>query len=163
LGNNGDDGFPNLGKTGVSEKPNATNNDNRTRNKHQDALMSLDISVPPTRRAKRNAVSVFVSENYQNQYKGQPARNHTKFPEFAAWCRNQGGQPTESGFWKWLCGQKPQWRNRVKTTDEPGYVLNGKFFTTEQANHMAINDPELLTKFRLAVKRDGRIQTVKRQ
>ena len=179
----GDDGFPNLGKIrisgksdcrqnrslgkiGVSGKPNATNNDSTTKNKIDNEIdgksTTLSTTVP-TARAKHNAASGFVSQSYQNQHKGQPARNHVKFPEFGAWCRNKGGQPTESGFWKWLSRQKPQWKNRLKKSEETGYVLHGKFFTREQANQMAIKDPELLTKFRPAVKRDGRTQAVKRQ
>jgi hypothetical protein len=104
-------------------------------------------------------------EGHQNQ----PAQNHVKWPEFAAWCRSEGaktgkgGNPTEAGFWKWLCGQKPQWRNRVrKEFDEEGYELNGKFYTRAEANELAAKNPELLSesKFREAVKRGDKFQIV---
>ena len=82
-----------------------------------------------------------------------------KWPEFVAWCRSKGGKETESGFWKWLCGQKPQWRNKVRQDlHDNGFELNGKFYTRHEAEQLAVRDPELITKFRKAVKRDGQIQ-----
>jgi hypothetical protein len=107
-------------------------------------------------------------KDYHNQ--DQPAQSHVKWPEFAEWCRNEGakrgkgGQPTEPGFWKWLCGQKPQWRNRVrKDFDEEGYELNGRFYSGAQANELAVKNPELLneSKFRKAAKRGDKIQILK--
>jgi hypothetical protein len=103
--------------------------------------------------------SDFVFESYQNQ--NQPVQSHVKWPEFTAWCRSKGGQPTEAGFWKWLCGQKPQWRNKVrKDFDETGYVLDGKFLTPDEANRLGTADPDQLVKFQPAVKRDGKIQII---
>lgn len=106
----------------------------------------------------KSSVSVF--EEYQNQ----PAQSHIKWPEFAGWCRSKRdkrglpGAPTEEGFWKWLCAQKPQWRNKVKERfEESGYVLNGKWLTADEANHLGRENPQLLTKFRAAVKRNGKI------
>jgi hypothetical protein len=109
----------------------------------------------------------FVSEDYQNQ--NQPARDHIKWPEFAKWCHSQRdkrgnpGVPTESGFWKWLCGQEPQWRNKVRKdpAGEHGYELDGKFYTEDQANHLALqsSDPNLALRFRKAIRhRDGAIE-----
>jgi len=114
----------------------------------------------PTTEAKRNTVSsTFFSEGYQN-HQDQPAQNHVKWPEFAQWCRSKGGVPHVDGFCKWLNGQKLQWRDKVRTNvDEEGYVLNGKFFTHVQAIQMGTQNPELLTRFRRAVKRDGKIHT----
>lgn len=105
----------------------------------------------------------FLVVNNQNQ--NQPAQSHPKFPEFAAWCRSQRdkhgnpGKPTERGFWKWLCGQKPQWRNKVRQDfDAEGYVLDGKFLTQDEANQRGKENPELITRMRKVVKRDGKIQ-----
>jgi len=98
-------------------------------------------------------------KDYQNQAQA-PAQSHVKFPEFAAWCRSKpNGQPTEAGFWKWLCSQKPQWRNKRRPDfDEQGYMLNGKFLPAHEANAMALKNPELLTKFQRAIKRDEKVQ-----
>lgn len=113
------------------------------------------------------AVSVFFPEGYQYQkLPDQPARDHIKWPEFAAWCRTkrnrkgQPGTPTETGFWKWLCGQTPQWRNKVsKLAPETGCVLDGKFLTQLEAEARAKDDPTLLDqgKFRKAIRRNGKI------
>ena len=91
-----------------------------------------------------------------------PVQNHIKWPEFAAWCRGQGGKPTEPGFWKWLNGQAPQWRNRVKKDfdDEKGYTLDGEFLTVEEANRRGAKNPELIIRFRNAVRRDGKVFTL---
>jgi len=84
-----------------------------------------------------------------------------KWPEFAAWCRSKRGTPTESGFWKWLRGQKPQWRNKVQQNfDVEGYKLDGKFLTVDEANQMGRENPELLTKFRKATKRGDKIHVL---
>jgi hypothetical protein len=104
--------------------------------------------------------SGFVFEGNQNQ----PAKSHVKFPEFAAWCRSEGGTPSEKGFWSWLSKQKPQWRNKVRQTfdGEEGYELNGKFFTQTEANELVFKEPELSLKFRKAKRRNGKIQIVSR-
>jgi len=47
-----------------------------------------------------------------------------------------------------------------QTSEETGYTLDGKFFTDEQANQMGRENHDLLTKFRKAVNRDGKIQVV---
>jgi hypothetical protein len=94
-----------------------------------------------------------------DQHHDQPVQNHVKWPEFVAWCTKRGGTPTVKGFWTWLSKQKPQWRNRVKEPSEQnGYVLEGKFYSREEANQHAMEEPELATKFRPAVKRNGTIQ-----
>jgi hypothetical protein len=147
-------------KRGISGGKSTPNNDNnRTTNKYHDAIKALGNS-PPLASANESAKSISsFFEGYQNQ--NQPAQNYVKWPEFAEWCRSKGGRPTEDGFWKWLCGQKPQWRNRVKSCDEiDGYVLDGKFFTADEANRRGTENPDLIERFRKAVKRDGKIQVV---
>jgi hypothetical protein len=62
--------------------------------------------------------------------------------------------PTEDGFWKWLLGQKLYWRDKVKPRDHiDGYLLDGKFYTAEEANRMGRENPDLLTKFRRGIKK----------
>jgi hypothetical protein len=129
-------------------------------------LITLGNSIP-TASSNGKRQSELVVEGYQNQ--DQPAQDHVKWPEFAAWCRSEGakrgkgGQPTEAGFWKWLCGQKPQWRNKRRPDfDEHGYLLDGKFLPAHEANAMALQNPELATKFVRAIKRDGKIQMIPR-
>jgi hypothetical protein len=110
--------------------------------------------------ANGNPKSLCCFEGYQNQ--NQPVQNHVKWPEYAAWCRSKGGKPTEKGFWTWWGKQKPQWRNKVnKAFDEPGYEFNGKFLTSDEANRLGRENPDLLTKFRKAVKRDGKIEIIR--
>ena len=104
--------------------------------------------------------SICCFEGDQNQ--NQPVQNDVKWPEFAAWCRSKGGTPTETGFWKWLCGQKSQWRNKVnKAFDETGYEFNGKFLRSDEANRLGRENPELFTKFRKAVRCDGKIEIIR--
>ena len=129
------------------------------KNKKKSELITQGNSVPsPSSNGK--VKSVFCSEGYQNQ----PAQSHVKWTEFAAWCRSKRdkrgnpGTPTEPGFWKWLCGQKPQWRNKVRQNfDEEGYVLDGKFFTAAEAQRLGIQNHTLIEKFKPAIKRDGKI------
>jgi len=107
-------------------------------------------------------LSKSLVEKYQYQKQNPVARDHVKWPEFAGWCRSKGGTPTETGFWKWLRGQKPQWRNKVnKAFDETGYEHNGKFLRSDEANRLGRENPDLLTKFRKAVKRDGKIEIIR--
>ena len=61
-----------------------------------------------------------------------------------------------------LCGQKPQWRNKVKKVfDETGYELDGKFLTSEKANRLGMENPDLVTKFPKAVRREGKIEIIR--
>ena len=146
-------------KRGISGGKSAPNNDNDgTKNKYHDhARTRTRGTINAQAVALPTPESDFVFEGYQNQ--NQPAQNHVKWPEFAKWCRSKDGQPTEAGFWKWLCGQKPQWRNKVrKDFDETGYVLDGKFLTPDEANRLGTADPGRLVKFQPAVRRDGKIQ-----
>jgi hypothetical protein len=114
--------------------------------------------VAPANGSPKSVSSFF--EGHQNQ--NQSVQNHVKWPEFAAWCRRKRGTPTESGFRKWLCGQKPQWRNKVQQNfDVDGYELDGKFLTVDEATQRGRENPELLTKFRKAVKRDGKIEIIR--
>jgi hypothetical protein len=140
------------------------------RTKHHDEWITLGNSTPPT--PANVPASQFVVEGHQHQ--SQSARDHIKWPEFVAYCASQKGRrakdrrhvhdglPTESGFWKWLCGQKPQWRNKVKPRDEiEGYVLDGKFFEAAAANELHASDPEkYVGRFRPAVKRNGKVQII---
>ena len=127
------------------------NDNNRTKNKNHDKCATSGNSIPAISSDTEIGKSGFVFEDYQNH--NQPARCHVKFREFATWCRRKGGQPTEKGFWKWLRGQKPQWRNKVsKDFYAEGYELNGKFLTAEEAIQMGREDPELLLKFRRVTK-----------
>lgn len=145
-------------KRGISGGKSAPNNDNDiTTNKYHDASKALGNStLLASANGNPKSVSSFL-EGYQNQ----PIQNHVKWPEFAAWCRKKGGTPTEPGFSKWLCGQKPQWRNKVKKMfDEPGYELDGKFFTSDEANRLGRENPDLLTRFRQAIRRDGKIEMI---
>jgi hypothetical protein len=130
-----------------------TNNDRRKEQK-SDTSQATSNSIP-TAPEKRKAELDFVFKGYQNQ----PVQNHVKWPEFAAWCRRKSGTPTDAGFWKWLCGQKPQWQNRVKKNfdGETGYVLDGKFYTDGEAIALGRAQPELLTKFRRATRRGSNI------
>jgi len=67
--------------------------------------------------------------------------------------------PTESGFGKWLCGQKPQWPHKVQQNfDVQGYELDGKFLTVDEATKRGRENPELLIKFRKATKSDDKIR-----
>jgi len=147
-------------KRGISSGKSTPNNDNnRTTNTYQDISKALGNSTTLAR-AKGNPKSVSSSfEVHQNQ--NQPVQNHVKWPEFAAWCRSKRGTPTERGFWKWLLGQKPQWRNKVKQSfDQTGYVLHGQFLIDEEANRRGRENPELLTKFRKATKRGDKIHVL---
>jgi hypothetical protein len=139
--------------------PPPNNDNNTTKNKNHDGCVTSSNSIPAISSDTEVGKSGFVFEDYQNH--NQPARSHVKFAEFAAWCRRNGGQPTEKGFGKWLCGQKPQWRNKVsKDFDAEGYELNGKFFTAEEANRMGREDYKLLAKFRRATKHGDKIHII---
>ena len=83
--------------------------------------------------------------------------------ELAARGRSEVGETTEREVWKWLGEQKPQWLNKVGYNfEEHGSVLDGKFFTTEEAHQLARRHPEMIVKFRRAVKRGGKIQVIRR-
>jgi hypothetical protein len=130
-------------------------------------LMNLGTKVPAVpSNASPQTTSDFVGEGHQHQ--NQPARDHVKWPEFVAYCESQKGKrgkdrrhvhdgiPTENGFWKWLLGQAPQWRNKRK---EPGvvdvYVLDGNIFTPDEANRIAAENPALIERFQKKKARKG--------
>ena len=143
------------------------NDNNRTTNKNHDQRVRAHAHAHAQGTISAQAVapstpkSDFVFEGYQNQ--NQPAQGHIKWPEFAEYCRGKGGTPSEKGFWSWLGKQKPQWRNKVRQVfDQTGYECDGKFFTVEEANRLGAENPELITKFRRAAMRDGKIQIVPR-
>jgi hypothetical protein len=97
----------------------------------------------------------FVVEDHHHQ-SCHSAREDIKWPEFATWCESQKGKPgkdgrvhdgipTEKGFWKWLGGQKPEWRDKQSQID--GYMLDGKkkkFLTHEEANQALLENPKLM-------------------
>jgi hypothetical protein len=148
---------PTGGQQAANRRP-LTNNDRRKeRKKNQDESTALGNSAPL---APANGTPKSVS--FFDGHQHQPIQHHVKFPEFAAWCRSQGGAPTEEGFKTWLIKQKPQWRSNVKGTfNNIGYELDGKFLTAEEANRMGRENPELLTQFRKAVKRNSKIQIIR--
>ena len=104
-----------------------------------------------------NKVPAKESKSFSGSY-----QNHIKFREFASWCEKKDGTPTEAGFWKWMRGQKPQWRNKPQPApeEENGYVLDGKFYTNEAANRLGMANADLVTKFQRAVKRNGKVLKV---
>ena len=134
-------------------------NDKNQQKENQGRLKTLGNSTSVTSGNAFPASDSFCSESC---IQDAPAQDQIKWPEFAQWCCSKGGTPTETGFRKWLCGQKPQWRNKIrqKPGGEEGYELNGKFFTLEQANQRGVKNPELIEKFRKATKRDGKIEII---
>jgi hypothetical protein len=128
-------------KWGISGGKSTPNNiNNRTTNKYHDELTTLGKSTPSTSTDAQVGKSGFVVEGHQNQ--NQPTQSHIKWREYDVWCRSKGGIPSEKGFWTWLSKQKPQWRNKVKKSfNEPGYVLDGKFFTVARQTRWANRTP----------------------
>jgi hypothetical protein len=162
-GGSGDKGGRKAGERRAQCTPNNINKEQSRDQSDKTLGVASTTSALSNRKGNQN----FVVEGYQNQHQDQPAQDHVKWPEFSKWCRSkrdrhgQPGTPTETGFWKWLSGQKPHWRNKAKQVfDETGYVLNGQFLTDEEAIRRGKENPELLTKFRRATKRDGKIQTL---
>jgi Helix-turn-helix domain len=147
-------------KGGISGGKFTPNNDNnKTTNKYHDAIKALGGSMPSSLSdGSAKSVSSFF-EGYQNQ--NQPVQSHVKWPEFVEWCGTKSGTPTEKGFWTWLRGQRPQWRNKVKERfEQNGYVFDGKFLTTKEAERRQIENPELFSKFRRAIKRGDKINVI---
>jgi len=137
-----------LGNGGARCLPRDSDKKRKKEKKNQDDGTGLGKSTPFAP-ANGSPKSVSCFKGYQNQ--NQPVQNHVKWPEYAAWCRSKGGQPTEKGFWTWWGKQKPQWRTKVKQSfDQNGYVLHGQFLTVEEATEMGKENPKLLTKFRKA-------------
>ena len=125
----------------------------RIRNKISDSK-ALGSSLADGEGDTRLKSSPVFSGSYQN---------HIKYPEYAAWCRSQGGSPTAKGFDTWLRKQKPHWRNKVKAVlEESGYVLDGRFYTSEEANRRSASDFNLILKFRRAIRRDGKIEIIEK-
>jgi hypothetical protein len=127
--------------------------------KKDDVLPATCNSIPATASDANRVSSSFDYDSYQNHQTS--VQHHVKWPEFMAWCRSEGGAPTETGFWKWLSGQKPQWRNKLGYNfSEHGYVLEGKFFTSEEANQLARVEPEIILKLRKARRRGDQIEMI---
>jgi hypothetical protein len=130
---------------------------------HHDELKTLGNSIPAS---PSNATSSFFVEGHQ-KHQSKPARDHLKWPEYAAYCETQRGKtgkdgrvhdgiPTEKGFRKWLRGQKPQWRNKRKQPDYiDGFVLDGNFLRPEEANRIGADNPRLLDEGRFLPARKG--------
>lgn len=147
---NGDDGFPNLRKTesrinGVSEKPNHSDNNTLSHNhtvSHKEYESRNSVPAASATVELKSGDSVFQGDQ------DQPIQNHIKYPEYAAWCRSQGGSPTAKGFPTWLSKQKKHWRNRVKQPfEQTGWVLDGKFYTPDEANELGKSNWELIEQF----------------
>jgi hypothetical protein len=87
--------------------------------------------------------------------------NHIKWPEFEAHAKRLAKIPKADWFERWLAKQRPEWRNKKSPQQEVlekrGYVLNGKFFTVDEANRAAISSPELIEKFQPAERRNGKV------
>jgi hypothetical protein len=125
----------------------------------------LGTSIPDAPSTASTSSSFFVEGRQKHQ--SQPARDHGKWPEYATYCGSQKGKqgkdgrvhdgmPTEKGFWKWMCGQKPQWRNKRKQPDYiDGYLLDGEFLTREDANRIAADNLRLLDEARFRPARKG--------
>ena len=156
-------------KGGISGGKSTPNNVIMEQKKTDDELITLGTSVSA---ASDNTSASSTSFSLSHQHQNQSAQNHIKWREFVAYCASQKGKrtkngrthdgiPTESGFWKWLLGQKPQWRNKVKETfNNIGWELNGQFFTIEEANRIGLENPKLLTKFRKATKIGDKIHVI---
>ena len=157
-------------KGGISGGKSTPNNEyDEQGTKKNDESMTLGNSIPP---ASDNVShpSGFVFEGHEHQ--NRSARDHVKWPEYVAYCASQKGRrakngrihdgiPTEPGFWKWLLGQNPYWRDKVKPRDYiDGYVLDGKFYPRDEANRMAQENPDLALKFRSATKRGDKIHVI---
>ena len=158
---NGNSGKPSLGQTelrrnGDSGKLRTSNNDS------EEKKIDTQSDHEALRNSLANGARVLTKRPSSLLFSG-PYQNHVKWRDFAEWCYSQGGQPHEAGFCKWLKGQKPQWRYRVRQPSEQnGYVLDGKFYTSEEAIQLAMEEPklELATRCRRAVKRNGKIQII---
>jgi hypothetical protein len=145
-----------LGKHEASCLPKMMNNTKKKKKiSPPNPPLSSSTPTPSDNGKPTSSCSFFVGHQHQ------PIQNHVKWPEYAAWCRSKGGKPTEKGFWTWWGKQKSQWRNKVKKAfDEIGYELNGKFLTSDEANRLGRENPDSLTKFRKAVRRDGKIEII---
>jgi helix-turn-helix protein len=153
--------------SGGKSTPNNEHDEQGT--KKNDELITVRTSVP-TAPGNVTHPSGFVFEGHQHQ--NQSARNQIKWPEYVAYCASQKGKrgkdgrvhdgiPTDPGFGKWLLGQKPYWRDKVRPPDHiDGYVLHGKFYTAEEANRMGRENPELLIKFRRATKSGDEVHVI---
>jgi len=119
-------------------------------------------TVPPLKNDKKipnktTDTSSIISGSYQN---------HIKWPEFAAYAKLPDKIPTAKWFERWLAKQRPEWRNRKspkqEILEEVGWVLDGKFYKRDEAIQLATQQPklELTTKFRRAVKRNGKIKII---
>jgi len=145
-----------LNRTRSRAKRTVTANDN-SHEQPSDAAVPCGTSIPTAPAKPVPEESGKFEKDYQN-HADAPVQSHVKWPEFVEHCHSKGGQPTEKGFWTWLSRQKEQWRNkRAPDFDEQGYTLHGKFMPAHEANLMAVKNPELITKFRRASRRNGKV------
>ena len=85
-----------------------------------------------------------------------------KWAEVARDVAVKAARQPKAVFGSGSAGKKPQWRNKVKKVfDETGYELDGKFLTSEKANRLGMENPDLVTKFRKAVRREGKIEIIR--
>jgi hypothetical protein len=150
---------------GGESAPNNEIMNNQQQHHHHDELITLDNSILATPSNASTSSSFFVEGHQKHQ--SHSARDHVKWPEYATYCGSQNGKkakdgrvhdgiPTEKGFWKWMRGQKPQWRNKRKQPDYiDGFVLDGKFHTPEEANRIGADNPRLLDEGRFHPARKG--------
>jgi hypothetical protein len=82
-------------------------------------------------------------------------RENEERKEFAQWCRSEkSGEPTETGFETWK-------KSQAEKND--GYVLNGKFLSRKKANAHGQKNPELICKFKRAIRRGNKVELVDKQ
>lgn len=141
---------PSSNRRATIEQP-LTNKEIR-KERNNDDIKALGNSLAACEQPSPAKSSVSVFECYQN---------HIKWPEFAAHAKRLGKPPTAEWFKRWLVKQKPQWRNkkspRQEVLEEFGYTLDGKFYTSAEANGLATKDPNLIEKFRTATRRNGKV------
>jgi len=134
-----------IGKMGTEPD----NHDTFNHKPNDNSTWGNSLAREKTSQAK-SSVSVF--EGYQN---------HIKWPEFAAHAKRLGKTPTAKWFDHWLAKQKPEWRNRKaprqEVLEESGYTLDGKFYTSADAQALAMKDSSVIVKFVTATRRNGRI------
>jgi hypothetical protein len=145
-----------LGKREASCLPKMMNNTKKKKKvSPPNPPLHNSTPTPSDNGTPASSSSFFVGHQHQ------PIENHPKYREFAAWCRSKGGTPKAVGFLTWLNKQKPQWRNKVKKPyEQNGYVLNGKFLTTEEAERRQIENPEVFSQLRRARKSGDKIHVL---
>jgi hypothetical protein len=158
--NSGVSGGKAADKRGISGGGFTPNNEEVIRNKgnHNDSK-PRGSSLVDGRNNARPKSSISFSGSYQN---------HIKWPEFAAHAKRLDKVPTADWFERWLNKQRPQWRNKKspqqEVLEQTGYLLYGKFLTSEEATQRLIADPSIHDKLLPAVRRHGKTEAqIRRQ